>query len=359
MPKNTSDYFVGAWGGPDIGTNTKEPEMKAAEDSIERVEKILADVSTGYKVQVQRLSPGWCKGFLETIDVVDNQPVDMEYLIRTWGGECLRLRVKDPNGKYVGGADIPLYSYPPLKYGKPLKHPADIDEKEPIREVNPFGQMDQILSIFERLRKDPQPQPQQTQQQPLDFGAIGEILRLVMPQTHVNPLSGIDQIVAAAEAFKTLRGVFGEEKSTNILDQEDIWGKVQGLLETYAKIKGTDNQKKVPRIGPPIQNPRQIPPPQSQETPQTGPQSGNGKMTAGSLADLLSTLATQNADLASDALIIALDKMPENVRERVVDNLLSILDGDVDESFDDEDNLMQNSSYNATRADGPEKDSGQ
>lgn len=338
----------------------KEPEVTQAEDALEKVEKILSDVSTGWKVQIQRIEPSWCKGILETIDVDDGNPVDIDYLVRTWGGEKLRLRVKDPNGIYRGGADVPLYSYEPLHFGRPKKHPAAIDETSSTP-PNPLADIDSLLGIIERLKGS-----QQNQSTGLDLHGLAELLAFVRPAPNPQPMfSGIEQILQLSEAYKALRTTFGGEDDKQ-MNPDDLFGKVQGILESYSKLQEINkNSPKRPSIGPPRhsqQNPAILPGKAmnvQKQAPNVHPTLPNvqDSLNAESLSDLISSLAQQNPDLATDSLILALDKMPDDTREAVLGQVYDILDGE-DETFDGETEKEQNLIHNATGENRPPESTG-
>jgi len=345
----------------EIKNPEKEEELKEAEDRLHRIDQILAGIQEGWIADMWRISPGWCEGHLESKTIVDSSPIDLNYIADTWGGEVIQLTIKDQTGKYVKRVNIPMRSFPPRSWGEDLLHPRDRrkvngekDFQEPDR-PDPFGSIESILSIVERLRGKEEPRTLERDNS-LDLGIIEMLLRFQMQnQRQSGPMGGIEQFMQMAGAFKELKGLLAGDEKPSILDSDDIWGKAQGLLETYAKLKSTSEPKpRVPRIAPPNPEPLAIPR-QAMPSPRPNPPI-NGGMNAGSLADLLASLASKNPDMASDSLILALDKMPDNVRERVLDNIYNLLDGD-EETFDETENNMNNI-HNATRENGPESNTG-
>lgn len=93
----------------------------AAPDALDQIQALLRTVSPGYRIQVWRQAPREFRGLLEEIEVTDGTtPLDLEYLARTWGGKELRIKIRNKKGQYKGTYDIPLYSHPPLFWGKPI-----------------------------------------------------------------------------------------------------------------------------------------------------------------------------------------------------------------------------------------------
>lgn len=349
----------------EIKNPEKEEELKEAEDRLQRIDQILSGIQEGWVAELWRISPGWCEGHLETKTIVDSSPIDLNYIADTWGGEVIQLTVKDQNGKYVKRVNVPMRSFPPRSWGEDLLHPRErrkTGEKDPIENphVDPFGSIDNILSIVERLRGKDEPKIP-GRDNSLDLGIIEMLLKFQMQnQRQSGPMGGVDQFIQMASAFKELKGLLGDDsKPASIIDGDNIMGQITGILDSYAKIKAASEPKpRIPRIAPPspeqIPIPRQIP--ATQIPSQAPPVGNNGNMSSSSLADLLASLAAQNPDMASDSLILALDKMPDKVRDRVLDNIYNLLDGD-EEEFDESGKSMNNI-HNATRENGPENSSG-
>ncbi|MDD5347798.1 MAG: hypothetical protein PHT59_04205 [Candidatus Omnitrophica bacterium] len=92
-----------------------------APDALDQIQTLLKTVSPGYRIQVWRQAPREFRGLLEEIEVTDGQtPLDLQYLARTWGGKELRIKIRNKKGQYKGTYDIPLYSHPPLFWGRPI-----------------------------------------------------------------------------------------------------------------------------------------------------------------------------------------------------------------------------------------------
>lgn len=117
-----------------INTNSEtepRPESKSIaeqerDSTIQKLDDFFHMLSSGVSVVIERLSPSWCKGFLEEVPVTDE--FGIQYLIDTWGGHLLSLKVRNQSGQLGGTHKVQLYTYPPLRFGRKLK-PYDQGEK--------------------------------------------------------------------------------------------------------------------------------------------------------------------------------------------------------------------------------------
>lgn len=352
-----------------IAEMEKEKEIKEAEDRLERIQKILGSVQRGWSIALYRRAPGWAEGHLETKRIIGDEELDLDYIAQQWGGEIIQIKILDEHGKYIHSAEIPFRSFPPKSWGKELIHPnyrhieteKKTDVAPPTRD--PLSSIDTIVGIIERL-KGKEERPQQ-RDYGIDMGIIELLLRnQFQQQSSSSPLGAVEQFISIAEAMQNLSGVFGEKKPA--METDDLLGKVMGIIDRYSALKSTESSKpKVPRIGPPLQQ-TNLPAPNPQLPKQPLPNfpipgNGNGSLKAGDLADLLSTLAAQNPKLAAESVILALDKMPENAKEEVLNNFYEIMDEDDEfvDIVDENEKKLQNLNHNATRQNGPENNSGE
>lgn len=88
---------------------------------MDRLDTFFSNLDRGVTLLVQRIQPSWCKGVLEEITIGDDE-VNLDYFIENWGGQLLLVKVRADRGRMKGNYRIPLYSYPPMVYGKRLKY---------------------------------------------------------------------------------------------------------------------------------------------------------------------------------------------------------------------------------------------
>jgi hypothetical protein len=276
----------------------KEPELKAAEEKLEKLDRILANIKSGWTIRVYRASPAWCKGHLEQIDFDEgDDPIDLDYLARTWGGEVLRLRVSDERGKYQGNATIQLASYPPRRFGKLLKDPTI--EPEIQTSMNSLSGIESLLSIVDRIRQN----------------ETLPILKLLLNQQQqaAQPINtGMQQVLETATMFKQLKGIFGEStENEKPVNSGTILDTVNSILGAYAQIKKT-NPVPQSTIVPPL-SPR---PQLGFPNPLPIPEKAKG------FVDQLTAMHPK--DLAEN-FILAVGNMPEDKRNTVMSTLLNTL----------------------------------
>lgn len=112
-----------------------EYELEGAEDreqrELEELDEYLSGIEPGYTLVLSRVEPGWCKGLLEEISVTQTSaPVDINYIINTWGGHKIRLRFRRPDGKWAKFRDVELYTFQPLIYGRPIERSSPNPHKD-------------------------------------------------------------------------------------------------------------------------------------------------------------------------------------------------------------------------------------
>lgn len=123
-----------------------EEQVSAAdqqrEEQISRLDEFFSSLQPGVSLLIERLKPSWCSGLLEEIQITDDG-IDLAYLIDTWGGQLLSIKIRGKGGRLTGGSyKVPLFSYPPLVFGKRLRVPDlagrfrdDVDESRPQQTV--------------------------------------------------------------------------------------------------------------------------------------------------------------------------------------------------------------------------------
>lgn len=87
---------------------------------MDRLDSFFSSLDPGVTLLVQRIQPSWCKGVLEEITIGDDE-INLDYFIENWGGHLLLVKVRGDRGRMKGNYKIPLFSYPPMVYGKRLK----------------------------------------------------------------------------------------------------------------------------------------------------------------------------------------------------------------------------------------------
>lgn len=231
--------------------NNKEfsgEEQTDLDDDI--VARLLNEVGAGTSIQIRRARPGWCHGFLETIDYQEgDEPIDMQYLVDTWGGEILSLRVKK-NGRYIKGVDVPLCSFPPKRWGQVITR-ADVrsdGNTAAAAAPAPVGlNLGDVLNLVDRVLKTAAPVQAAAPAMPYAeiFKLLGNFIKtsqIPAPAPTLGGGGGIDDVLKTARALKELRELIGGDfGGAGPVDSEpDMMGQITKVIEAYSKIREND-----------------------------------------------------------------------------------------------------------------------
>ena len=213
---------------------TKE-EIESDLRTERTIEQLLSNVGAGWTISLNRMRPSWCKGWLETIEASPDEPLDMNYIADTWGGETIRLRFLDGHGRYKGGKDIHM-AREPMFHGRELEHPNDkrarMEREERTRDRREHNEGTIRLNAA------------QPQQDNTVFTMLVDVLKdsntnslqtykdLVAKQQARDPM-GIDDIIKFANGLKDLQGVFGGDNDGGAADDSDdkMLGTFVGIME--------------------------------------------------------------------------------------------------------------------------------
>lgn len=318
---------------------------------MEKLTRLLSSLQAGWKVAILRQQPSWCKGHLETIEIYnpgdEGSQIDVNYLIREWGGQLLFLKIHDERGKWVGGGAVSLFSYPPKVHGKVLREPDYTEILNPAPQTPPWPY--------------PYPPPQQTAAPTLDFG---KLLDIVMKQKNSDPAmllkvlelqqqaqqrqappmsqNPLEQMMGMLSLFREMRGVFGELAGVGGGGGGgDDGGMMPMIAEVVKGLMAKQNQPLPQRrvLSPPRQAPNMAGHDTAQPLPPTQSVDESNRETLGSIADKLARLAP---DDAAEVVLTALGNMPEQDRSRAMTAFLSQMneDEDLDEQSTMDDNSI-------------------
>lgn len=309
---------------------TTEPKYAQPEEidpKWARAERILGSIRPGWSITIRRIRPGWCGGYLERVECSDEEPIDIDYIIEQWGGRIIQLRVCDERGKFVGGADINLQSYPPKHEGVLItKKSGQSDvEKNPvqpvIQQVAPQPQQSQQLNLVELLGLI-----QKTRSQ--DLGVLRTLLGDVQqPQQVVQQAGGLgtlDGVIEFAGKWKELQAVFGQPTEQSQSDDAGLLGSITQIMQMVNANKQTAPQQKPqqPRPQSRVVHSGRAPVP----VPNPAQQQPNPER-------LSSVLADMDVDTFKNTFLTSLSKMPEDKRETILEQFMEsgIPGDDVDE----------------------------
>lgn len=267
-------------------TGQYDEKKPAEKDELAEVQDFFDDLTPGKSVSVFRVHPHWCAGFLERIDVIEEEPIDLEYLVKRWGGKVLRLKRVGPRGKFArGSVDLILRSYPPKVRGVPVTE----EELEGLPRKGAPGlrkqDMEKTLNeeILEQLREAAQPQESSSIG---DFakllevvnGQQGPLLKMLLSQgMNRNPqiaqaASPIVQVADMLKQFEAMRGYFsGFQQPVAVPQQTED----NTIITTIGEVLKTLLQKPQQQVQQGMHNPNGL-----QGVPNPNHQQNYGHVTA-------------------------------------------------------------------------------
>ena len=299
-------------------TSTKKQRQRD-EKKWEQAEQILGTVRVGWSLYIFRTKPSWCAGYLERIELGDEEPIDMDYLIEEWGGQVLQLRLADEGGKFRGNATVKLMSYPVRFHGARLRR-SDLLQDDFDYFQNNRKQSDQVSLLQQQL--DPrllnlQGQGGNPQLETMNLlktiqSARKEDLALLQMIYQANKGGGggnqnpMKDMMTTMKAYSEMSKIFGSGEKEAQPQNEDM-----ALLTTVGDIaKAVLNR---PKGGPVKTLPQsQISPPTQ---PQRQPQAPPSRM--GSDFDVSGANPDTSPKEFTDRLLTSLQKMPDDKREEV------------------------------------------
>jgi hypothetical protein len=319
-----------------IGQEQGETQFKdPVAEHEDKIARLLASIRPGYTVAVSRSAPSWCAGYLERIELGEDQGIDFDYLAETWGGQVLRLRICDSTGTYRGGCDIKLGSYPPRFRGRLMKR-FEPDESElppgarlasspaqiaPVS--NGLAGIEGLLGFLGKMRSD-------------DLKSIKTVLDSVTTDQPVVQ-NGIGNIVEMARQMKELQGIFGgANQAMNDSAQPDDQA---ALFRTIGEIAKGLLAPGGPQQSAPIirqHQPQHARPLSSSTRPVSPGSNGEGMVTIRGGRSLAAQLAALDPADAADACFSALSRMSPEQKDAAIGEMVARLSGDGLFSDDDD-----------------------
>jgi len=333
----------------------------------DRLSMLLSNLSMGWKVSILREQPSWARGHLETIEYYgeDQEPIDIDYLIRRWGGRKLTLKIHNERGKWLGGGSVALFSYPPRVHGQVITE----------ADVIGLGMNQNQYSQNQQWPSQHSPPPQSPPQSGLDTLKILELMskqkgggldwtsaiklaemfsatrtQTTQP-THIQ--GGFDQMIQMMSAMKQMRefmsdfgggGSDGGEDSILPLATEvtkALVSRTQQQNQTFhPPTRGALAPPKNWRPSPPVQNTNIVERPKQQNngelTQPTQPtNTENKRQTVMQLAKAISELDPNDA---AGCVALALDGMGEERGQKAMAAFFDMQNDGLDEDEETDDN---------------------
>ena len=295
----------------------QDTEKQKEFQDLAKLEKIMSQVGSGWKTSIFRVRPSWCKGHLEVIDISHDEPIDLDYLINTWGGQVLRVRITDEKATYRGGCDLQLMSYPPKVFGQriyrnqfdadtpanePKSHQAMI-QPQPAQNVNQSTDtLKSLIGMVTGMQKgETQRFGEMVKQLPTEPAAVGQGLGNVVDL--IEQVTQLKQLFGGAEENINAAAAGGDESS-------QIFQMVGEVAKAFLNKEPSPPQSAAPRI---FQQgePRSLPNPPPPDTPKR------------SLPEIL---ASMDPNKAAEIAFQAMGQMDENKRSEAIKHFMGRLE---------------------------------
>jgi len=220
----------------------RQPEREEI-DAIQKItefEQSLAEFSEGDYMTVSRLQPHELRGSLERIYFSKDDPIDLDYLKKKWGGHLLRIRIYgDGTRGAKTGFDIPLFSFPPRVDGR-LVETEDQKQRSNQSSQSPL----EFAAAIVEMAKSLIPQAAPMQVQPQQGLGVVEILKLATSlQRQSQPPDSIAQLRATMGLLRDVQGLgFGGNSDSGDSDMltriaaiaEKVLGQQQNVQPTIS-----------------------------------------------------------------------------------------------------------------------------
>jgi hypothetical protein len=103
--------------------------IDALDGDLVSLERLLSECGSGWRCQIVRISPSWCDGTLETVNVDPTVPIDIEEIRQSWGGRRLQLVLIDDRGRMRKRINL-KFPDPPRNNGQAISPPGAVAVNE-------------------------------------------------------------------------------------------------------------------------------------------------------------------------------------------------------------------------------------
>lgn len=299
---------------------------------VQTFEEMFDNLGGGYTLMIYRESPRDLRGFLEEIPLdAGDIALDMQYLTKRWGGEVLKLLLRNPQGKFCRRMLVELRSFPPMRDYKPVHDTGAAPEKND--KMDFFNMLSAVKTAF------PPPPPQESPWKdivPLIIPIVGAFAKKILepppPPVHVpTQAQNLTEVVGALTAMKDFVQPQGDSGGG------DITGPLLGFGEKLlGAFTASQQQKAQPEHVPVIpaqsqsmsmQTPTPTRPPISQPAPMQIQEPSEAQLMAFAQTKLASLNGAELTKLYLDTVRM----MPQDEGERAIATLDEELGVDEDE----------------------------
>lgn len=327
-------------GSGDLIESADVPSEKS--EDVDRLDDLLGILQPNTTIVIERLQPTWCCGFLEEVTL--SEQIGLEYFIENWGGHLLSVKVRGKRGRFSNGSyKVPLYTYPPLRWGEPLRlhnkneRFKDDDEKQMagvaapsapvvVNPSNPFEKLFSALpTVLPLLLEYWKNQEAKRQNE----------LQMMMQMVRSNSGGGLSDITKVGAVMGQLQQMFqsqgngggGGGGELDFLPHAlDV---LKMVMSPGAPAPGA-TAPGAPASGAPAPGAPALRPPKKASPPGTVAQNANvTQLESFRDRDLSDDLSQLDPNDCIDTVLDALDKMPDDKRGATIANFIQVYQDDM------------------------------
>jgi hypothetical protein len=320
------------------------------DDLIEKFSRWADGVGSGWKLSIYREEPKEFSGFLEEVVLDQSEnPCDLNAIVQKWGGRCLRLMLRGPDGIFKKRLLIPLRTYPPLMHGRPVSGSSNPFENwTETNNTKPEEREDKILAAAKLLKELTPPVPPQPTAPNMFEGIqlmmplFQSLLEAQLSRSNNSPQTSINETLKAMASMKEFLG------DSTIPNEGDIGSMLPSVLKIGEALLLKKNEPKPETVSSPVE----IPPVKIERKNQNPVKTiENPKaMVQNMIAELPSTLAQMPGEKGAAFFLEVLRLMPEREQEsclRVLFKHFGVEDEDEDDRTEEAENPGRSPSSNA------------
>lgn len=264
------------------GTNTGKKEKMDTitanyKDTEADLEQLFQELDGGFKIQVLRIEPEWCKGTLGTFDFMPGETVSTDWLVERFGGRKLQVKILHQDSSYNSARTV-IFPEAPRKDGiqivqGPEGSPITIHERDASKTpLTPPQQDNSMMNMMEKLLTITATNAQTNQKMMLDrIGSLETLLTTKITEPAPTVVTGIVpadpqsqlrqtlETVQAIEELKNVMGGGGEIPEPDGEPENPLYNTIiEKIVDKFSdKLTDTPNQTS-------DQDLRQLPPPTEQ-----------------------------------------------------------------------------------------------
>lgn len=299
---------------------------------MDRLDSFFSNLDPGVTLLIQRIQPSWCKGVLEEITVGDDE-INLDYFIENWGGHLLLVKVRGDRGRMKGNYKIPLFSYPPMVYGKRLKYNDKserfLDESESPT-PNPAQTSPVVVTQNSGIEKIvqilPTVLPLVSEMMKANEARRQADMAMMLQMMKSQSGNGLSDITKVGTVMSQLSEMFRNQSNdvSNSGDMDFMGNALEVIKTVFNKPEANTRQE------------HKLIPPKTSLVPNGPPITPVTSIKSAAPQSVAQTISNMDPKQAADTIIEAMLRMPSGKREEAIGNFITQYQEDMGADSDDD-----------------------